>query len=94
MEIIIDLNKRESLKKVVHILNELEFNVDEVSNNLIYASSNPSLLSWGENISLELTQIQIQKTKVLIQSESKAQVISWGKNDSNKILIIEKLKQL
>lgn len=65
----------ESLKE-----NQIEINNRESDPGyeLIEAKSQPSLLSWGEEI-----YIQIQPGKVEVVSRSPSQIIDWGKSKQN-----------
>lgn len=52
------------------------------NNGTIKAETNLSILSWGEEIEIEIQQVQ-DVINVKINSESRAQLIDWGKNDEN-----------
>lgn len=52
------------------------------SSCMIKAETNLSLLSWGDDIEIEIQQMR-GGINVKINSESRAQLVDWGKNDEN-----------
>ncbi len=89
------INKSIGLSReiIISALNDLDYTINEIEGNIIYASAKASLLSWGEDISIELSEIEKSTTRIKINSASKAQLISWGKNDENIKLITNKIKE-
>jgi len=49
----------------------------------IKCKTKASLLSWGENILIEIQTVGKEKTKITIDSSPSAQVFDWGKSKSN-----------
>lgn len=68
------------LKAITSLNWEIAFS--NQSNGTIKAETNLSLLSWGEDIEIEIQYVQ-GGIKVNINSESRSQLIDWGKNDEN-----------
>ncbi len=70
-------------------------NIDNSSLNERYisASTNGSILSWGEEIDIKFEKISLNRTKILVQSQASAQLFSWGKNSGNERAIIETLDE-
>ncbi len=74
-------------------LDELDITVDSENKQIgiIKASTESTLLSWGEEIKIILEKVEASKTKVIVKSEATAQVFSWGKNDKNEASILKYL---
>ncbi len=49
----------------------------------IVASTPMSLLSWGENFTIQLSRTGNKGIKVDVLSKAKLQVVAWGKNKDN-----------
>jgi hypothetical protein len=60
----------------------LAFRPDERNPNILFANSGLSLRSWGERITICITEHQGQ-TEVQVESTARWQLISWGKNQEN-----------
>ena len=72
---------------------DIEVNSSSKSKGVIHATTGSSLLSWGENIQINIDEVGMDKTKVTVKSESQAQLISWGKNDKNTEEIMSKISK-
>lgn len=78
-------------------LNDLEFETKYASRDDRYigASSSTSLLSWGENIEINIGETTVGgNTRVEVNSYSQAQLISWGKNKENEEAILDRVEYL
>lgn len=65
-------------------ITRLNWEISSINQNncLIKAQTKVSLLSWGEDIEIEIQQIQ-GAININMNSESRSQLIDWGKNDEN-----------
>ena len=72
----------EAVKKA---LKDCKFSTKEINKKTgeIQASAGISLLSWGENINISISEINKNKTKVSVYSGAKAQLVDWGKSEKN-----------
>ena len=59
----------------------------------ISASTGGSLFSWGETIDISIRNLG-NRTKVIVESNSKAQLITWGKNDENENDILNRIEEI
>jgi len=66
-------------------LEDCNFKVKEANKKTgeITASAGISLVSWGENIDISISEIGKNKTRVGIYSGAKAQLVDWGKSEKN-----------
>jgi hypothetical protein len=66
-------------------LEDCNFEVKEANEKTgeISASAGMTLLSWGENIDISISEIGKNQTRVGIYSGAKAQFIDWGKSEKN-----------
>jgi len=85
MKITVRNNLKSTFKICKLALKSLEIEIDEIDlkNNVIYASTKSSFMSWGENVKIELKRVTSDSIIVNISSQAKAQIITWGKNDKN-----------
>ena len=60
----------------------------------IYASSPPSIFSWGEEITIEVKRKDAKSTEVRVSSMPKAQLFDWGKSRENERRIMESLEDM
>lgn len=65
----------------------LKLGVFEETKGVIRASTGVSIYSWGEFITINITELTPNSCRVKVQSDVKAQLVSWGKNDNNCALI-------
>ena len=72
------------------------FNIEsfDEKEGYIYASSPPSIFSWGEEINIELNKTPGGSIKVVVLSKPKAQLFDWGKSRENERKIIEALEEI
>jgi len=72
------------------------FSIESFDENkgYIYASSPPSIFSWGEEITVEVNRISTTTTEVRVESRPKAQLFDWGKSRENERMIMESLKNM
>jgi hypothetical protein len=61
----------------------------DAASGRIEAVTGVSFQSWGEKITIELTQLAPEKTKATISSGNRAQLVSWGKNKKNLDKIVD-----
>lgn len=85
MEVVIYKDINEVFKICSLALRNLDIRIEEINRKegYILGSTKGGLLSWGENIELNIKTINSNKTLVEIYSEAKAQIIAWGKNNKN-----------
>ena len=50
-----------------------------------------TLLSWGEEITIDIKQITINKSRITVNSDCHSQLIDWGKNSQNEEDFVMKL---
>lgn len=83
-------------RKCKEALRRLEMSIDEADKGAgrIQASTGGSLLSWGEDIDIEVKRVSASKTKVSVESTANAQLFSWGKNEANEKNFINALSEL
>lgn len=69
------------------------FSIDSMdeTRGYIYASSPPSIFSWGEDIVLEVKKKVSNEVEVTVKSMPKAQLFDWGKSRGNERRIMEYL---
>ena len=72
------------------------FNIEsfDEKDGYIYASSPPSIFSWGEDITVEIRKISPDETSVKVESMPKAQLFDWGKSRENERRIMEILENI
>lgn len=77
---------------VIHELNERNIEIKDISEDRgkikIIAEAPPSLLSWGEEI-----YIQISPNEIEVGSKTPGQILDWGKSKSNVENISSSIKQ-
>ena len=96
MKLKVNNDLKSTIKICKFALKKLEIDIDEIDlrEGIIYASTKSSLISWGENVKIELIKNSASSSFVQISSEAKAQLITWGKNDENIIKIGKTIKEL
>ena len=72
------------------------FNIEsfDEKEGFIYASSPPSIFSWGEEINIKINKTSEGSTEVIVLSEPKAQLFDWGKSRENEKRIMEILENI
>lgn len=65
----------------------LKLGVFEEATGVIRASTGVSIYSWGEFVTINITEVTPNSCRVKVQSAVKAQLVSWGKNDVNCALV-------
>ena len=89
-----------SLRKVfdscLTALKRLEMQVEyhNADEGVISASTQSSLLSWGETIDIRLKEETKNTVIITVKSNSVAQLIDWGKNETNEVNILNTISEL
>lgn len=65
----------------------LKLGVFEEPSGVIRAKTGVSIYSWGEYLTINITEVTSDSCIVKVQSTAKAQLATWGKNDTNCALI-------
>lgn len=69
---------------------DLNWNIGEINNNLIKATTTISLASWSEEI-----VINLEENKAIVSSKCIGnQILDWGKNKQNVEILLEKVENL
>ncbi|MBS1635377.1 MAG: hypothetical protein JST26_05595 [Bacteroidetes bacterium] len=68
----------------------MEINGSSLANGKILASTSGTLLSWGEDIEIKITE-KGTYTLVSVSSNASSQLFSWGKDSANERNILNEL---
>ncbi|MBA3900164.1 MAG: hypothetical protein H0X62_08145, partial [Bacteroidetes bacterium] len=79
-----DFSKEILFEKLIEVLDNAGFTINKTNKETgeIFATSSISWSSWGENIYIEINEIN-DKTIIDFYSVCFIQIISWGKNKRN-----------
>ena len=95
-EIIVPVNALKALHICEQAIQELGWQLEEINETRIVASTLASIRSFGERIYISIEEAGTTKTSIKVESQTKFifQIFDWGKNKENKIRFINLIKDI